>query len=66
MGKKPRDVIKDKRVAQQPSSVVAGRPFGPKEQKIPSGVGVRYLYQPGELEKGRRHATDPVWSLQIY
>ena len=25
-----------------------------------------YLYQPGELEGGRRRATDPVWSLTVY
>lgn len=65
-GKKPRDAIKAKRVARKPSSVVPGRPIGLREQKIPSGVGVRYLYQPGELEGGRRRATDPVWSLGVY
>jgi len=27
---------------------------------------VRYLYAPGELEGGRRRATDPVWSLTIH
>jgi hypothetical protein len=25
-----------------------------------------YLYQPGELEGGRRRATDPVWSISIH
>ena len=64
-GKKPSDVIKAKRLTQK-SSVVPGRPLGLKEQKVPSGVGVRYLYQPGELEGGRRRATDPVWSLEVY
>jgi len=53
-------------VAQKPLSTVSGRPFGLDEQKFPSGVGVRYLYQPGELEGGRRRATDPVWSLEVY
>ena len=42
------------------------RPVGLKEQKLPSRVGVRYLYQPGELEGGRRRATNPAWSLQVY
>ena len=68
-GKKPSDAIKAKtlrRSTQKPSSVVPGRPVGLKEQKLPSGVGVRYLYQPGELEDGRRRATDPVWSLGVY
>ena len=64
--KKPADAIKAARVSQKPSSVVPGRPVGSSERKIPSGVGVRYLYQPGELEGGRRRATDPVWSLGVY
>ena len=38
-----------------------------KEERLPSNVGVRYLYQPGELEGGeRRRATDPIWSLDVY
>ena len=36
------------------------------EKKLPSGLSVRYLYQPGELEGGRRRATDPIWSLNVY
>ena len=65
-GKIPKDAIKAPSVTQKPSSVVPGRTVGFKEQKLASGVGVRYLYQPGELEGGRRRATDPVWSLQVY
>ena len=29
-------------------------------------ANVRYLYQPGELEGGKRRATDPVWSVDIH
>ena len=65
-GKKPKDAIKAKTVAQKPSSTVPGNPIGLREQKLPSGFGVRYLYLPGELEGGRRRATDPVWSLEVY
>ena len=68
-GKKPSDAIKAKtlrRGAQKSSSVVPGRPVGLKEQKVPSGVGVCYLYQPGELEGGHRRATDPMWSLEVH
>ena len=65
-GKRPSDAIKAKTVAQKPSSVVPDRPVGLKEQRLPSGVGVCCLYQPGELEGGRRRATDPVWSLGVY
>ena len=57
--KKPSDAIKAKTLIQKPSSVVPGRPLGLKEQKVPSGIGVRYFYQPSELECGRRRATDP-------
>ena len=64
-GKRPSEAIRAKSVAQTPSSTVPGRPVGLREQKLPSGAGVRYLYQPGELEGGRRRATDPVWSLQV-
>ena len=66
IGKKPKAAIKAKSVAQKPSSVVVGRAVGDAENKLLSGVGVRYLYQPGELEGGRRRATDPVWSLKVY
>ena len=65
-GKRPSEAIRAKSVAQKPSSTVPGRPVGLKEQKLPSDVLVRYLYQPGELEGGRRRATDPVWSLRVY
>ena len=64
-GKKPSDAIKAKTMVQKPPSVVPDRPLGLKEQRLPSGVGVRYLYQPGELEDGWRRATDPVWSLEV-
>ena len=64
--KKPSDAIKAKTLTQKPSSAVPERPLGLKEHKVPSGVGVRYLYLPGELEGGHRRATDPVWSLEVY
>ena len=66
-GKRPRDAIRAQSVAQNPSSVVPRRPIGLKEVKLPSSGGVRFLYQPGELEGGqRRRATDAIWSLQVY
>ena len=42
------------------------RPVGINEKKIPDGIGVRYLPSPGELEGGRRRATDPVGSFEVY
>lgn len=65
IGKKPKDTIETKTVAQKPSSTFPGRSIGLKEQKITSGVGLRYLYQPGQLEGGCSPATDPVWSLTV-
>ena len=64
-GKKPSAAIKVKKVAQNPS-LPAARPVGLKEQKLPSEANYRYLYQPGELEGGRRRATDPVWSFEVH
>ena len=64
-GKKPAEAIKKKTVSSHPSTPYL-RPVGVNEKKLPSGSSVRYLYQPGELEGGRRRATDPIWSLKVY
>ena len=64
IGKKPKDAIKSKIVTSKPSTPYS-RVVGMKEKKLPPGA-FRYLYQPGELEGGRRRATDPVWSLKVY
>ena len=64
-GQKPAEVIKKKTVSAKPSTPYL-RPDGVNEKKLSSGVRVRYLYQPGELEGGRRRATDPIWSLKVY
>ena len=64
-GKKPKDAIRASAVAHKPSAP-ASRPVGLKEPLLPSDTLVRYLYTPGELEGGRRRATDPVWSLTIH
>ena len=64
-GKKPAEAIKKKTVAANPSTPYL-RPVGVNEIKLPSGSSVRYFYQPGELEGGRRRATDPIWSLKVY
>ena len=63
--KRPSEAICRKAVSARPAAP-ARRPVGFKEQKLPPGVGVRYLYQPGELECGRRRATDPTWSLTVH
>jgi len=41
-------------------------PSWPRGEKLPSGVGVRYLYHPGKLEGVYRRATEPLCSLQVY
>ena len=63
-GKKPAKAIKEKTVSAKPSTP-GFRLVGVNEKKLPSGV-VHYLYQPGELEGGRRRATDPIWSLKVF
>ena len=62
---KPVDAIKKKTIPSKPSTPYL-RPVGVNEKKLPSGLSVRYLYQPGELEGGRRRATDPIWSFNVY
>ena len=62
---KPAEAIKKKTVSANPSTPCL-RPVGVNEKKLPSGSRVRYLYQPGELEGGRRRAIDPIWSLKVY
>ena len=63
IGMKPSVAIKNKTVKVQSSAPTKDK----NEKRLPSDVGVRYLYSPGELEGGeRRRATDPIWSLNIY
>ena len=64
-GQKPAEAIKKKTFSAKPSTPYLG-PVGVNEKKLPSGLSVRYLYQSGELEGGRRRATDPIWSLKVY
>ncbi len=35
-------------------------------QPVLGNVTVRYLYEPGELEGGRKRATDPIWSVTTH
>ena len=58
--------VKGPFVEQKASAVIPGRSVGLEEQKLGPNVDVRSLYQPGELEGGRRRATDPTWSLNVY
>ena len=64
-GKKPSEAIRSSLVSHK-HSLPAKRTIGTEEPLIPSTACVRYLYQPGKLEGGRRRATDPVWSLNIH
>ena len=64
-GKEPSEAIKARSVAQKPSAP-ARRVVGHDEPLLPSDALVRYLYAPGELEGGRRRATDPMWSLTTH
>ena len=66
IGKRPSEAIRRKAVSARPAAPARHRPIGFKEQKLPPEVGVRYLYQPGELEGGRRRATNPTWSLTVH
>ena len=48
------------------TGLVPGRTIGLDEPVLPSDTLVRYLYAPGEVEGGRRRATDPMWSLATH
>ena len=50
--------IKKKYLPEQPQRV--------STQPLLSDVTVRYLYEPGELEGGKRRATDPIWSVTTH
>ena len=55
---KPNIAIKKKYIPEQPQRVTT--------QPLLSDVTVRYLYEPGELEGGKRRATDPIWSVTTH
>ena len=59
---KPLEVIKAKSILQKLSLPIKK----PPAVIHPVFVNVRSLFQPGELEGGNRHATDPIWSLGVY
>lgn len=60
-GLKPSVAIKRKAVKIEQS-----KPRKDEEEILPFGSKVRYLYEDGELEGGRRRATDPIWSIDTY
>ena len=62
-GKKPVEAIKERMVGAR-SSTSNSRVVDLKEKLLDSSVNVRYLYSDGELEGGRKRATDPNWSLK--
>jgi len=61
----PNEAIKKKRVYAKPSKPRKG-PMGFDEEQLAYNSLVRYLLKPGELEGGRRRATDCNWSPQTY
>ena len=57
--KKPGEAIKEKAVYSKPATSCV-RLVGRREKWIPFSAVVRYLYQPGELQGGRKRASDPI------
>ena len=62
---KPIDAIKLEKVDALPSKP-ASYPVSFMESRLQSMTPVRYLLEDNELEGGRRRATDPNWSNDIY
>ena len=54
------------RVVDAKSSTTYSRVVGLTERRLDSSVNVRYLYADGELEGGKKRATDPNWPLNVY
>jgi hypothetical protein len=65
LGITPAKAIKKKKVFAKPSKPRKG-PMGFDEEKLSNDVSVRYLLESGELEGGKRRATDMNWSPQVY
>ncbi|RIB04860.1 hypothetical protein C2G38_2221214, partial [Gigaspora rosea] len=65
LGITPNEAIKKKFVYAKASKPRYG-PIGYDEIRLTYNDPVLYLLKPGELEGGRRHATDMNWSPQIY
>ena len=66
-GKKPSKAIYELDVTSAAAAPAPkGRLVGMEEERLPSNVSLRYLYQPGELEGGKRRATDPIWSVTVH
>ena len=61
VGEKPSKAIKEKAIVFKPSTPYF-RPVGLNEEQHPVDADVRYLYQPGELEGGRRRAPTLLWT----
>jgi hypothetical protein len=65
IGISPAKAIKKKQVFAKSSKPRKG-PMGFDEEKLTHDASVIYLLELGELEGGRRRATDMNWSPQIY
>jgi len=65
LGITPNEAIKKKFVYAKASKPRYG-PMGYDEVRLTYNDPVLYLLKPGELEGGRRRATDCNWSPQIY
>ena len=65
IGITPVEAIKKKTVNARPSWP-ARRPTGYNESILPSHTEVRYLLEPGDLEGGKRRATDCNWSPEVF
>jgi hypothetical protein len=61
----PVKAIKMKKVIAKPS-YPAYRPIGSKEIPLSSNTEVRHLLESGELESGKRRATDMFWSPEVF
>ena len=66
-GKEPQEVLESKQISINAPKYKYNSPVGFDEVRLSPFSKVRYLFAPGEYEGGgKKRATDPVWSLEIF
>ena len=62
----PAEAITMDKVIAIPSKLHKNRLIGREEKRLPEDALVRYLLDKSDFEGGKRRATDPIWSTDIY
>lgn len=66
IGMTPIEAMSKNKVIAKPSKLHKNRTIGKDEERLPEDTLVRYLLDKSDFEGGKRRATDPIWSTDIY